>query len=886
MKHLWRLLTRSRRDHELDQELAAHFAMAVRDRMERGEDRKSAEEAARREFGNRLLVREATRDAWGWTWAETLGQDNRYALRALRKSAGFTTVAVLSLALGIGANTAIFSLINSLVLRTLPVSHPEQLLHVSIGKKVHFTNPIWEQLRDSQDVFSGTFAIGRERFNLSAGGEARYVQVNFASGQFFETLGLPPLIGRTFSMADDQRGCPGTAVLAYDFWQSEYGGRGDVVGKTIAIDHHAFQILGVVGTGFTGVDVGSSTEFYVPICAERILRGEASILDHRRADWLRVIGRTKPGVSATQAEARLRTLASQIFEATIPANLRPEERESYRKSTFDTKPAANGLSTIRRDYQKALLVLMGIAGVVLLIACVNVANLLLARGAARQKEIAIRMALGSGRGRLIRQLLTESLMLSLAGAALGVLFAQWGAGMLVGFLSSNRNQAYLDLSIDSRVLAFTAGVAILTGILFGLAPAWKGTGVNPQSAMRANAGGVLEGGRFGIGKALVVGQVALSLILVVGAGLLISTFFRLETLDAGFEREHVLLVNADLPAWRYPAGRRRAVFGEMLQKLRTLPGVRSASISDATPTDGSLEQAYLRVDGYTPTGREDRLVYMNAVSDRFFETLGTDLVAGRDFNMHDTPESPLVAVVNQSMANRFFAGQNPIGKTYRPEGVRLLAPVEIVGVVKDAKYTSLREEIHPTVYVPTSQIGLPGRSITFELRAAASPANLISAVKPAIGEVNRDVNFQFKTLTAQVDESLARERLLATLSGFFGALALLLAVIGLYGVMSYNVARRRGEIGIRMALGAGRWRVLRMVLKEVAMLIGAGLVIGLGVAVGATRFLESFLYGMKANDPWTIASAAGLLGLAAVVAGYLPARSASRLEPMSALRDE
>jgi putative ABC transport system permease protein len=813
-------------------------------------------------------------------------QDVGYALRALRGGRGFAAVAILSLALGIGANTAIFSLIDSVILKTLPVAHPEQLLQVTMGKNATFTNPIWEQIRDRQDVFSGVFAYGGGRFNLAAGGEARYAQGNYASGQFFDTLGLRAMIGRTFTSADDKRGCPGTAVLSYGFWQREYGGRADVLGKSISLDNHPFEILGVLGPGFTGVDVGSEKDLYVPVCAEKMIRGEFSSLDQRSSWWLRVIARPKPGVSAGQSTARLKMLAPLVFEATLPPHWKAEDQQEYRKRSFDTLPAANGLSNIRRQYQQALMVLMAIVGVVLLIACANVANLLLARGAARQKEMAIRLALGSGRGRLMRQLLTESIVLSLAGAALGLLFAQWGARLLVGFLSLGDNKVFLDLTIDWRVLAFTAGVSILTALIFGLAPAWRGTAVNPQAAMKANARGVIEGSKFGIGKALVVGQVALSLVLVVGAGLMLSTFFRLETLDAGFDREHVLLVRVDLRNGNYAPERRGAAMREMLGHLRALPGVQSASVSNMTPVSGGFWNQDLEIEGYASKGRDDTLVYFNEVSDRYFETLRMDFVAGRDFDTHDTPQSPKVAIVNQTMAKKFFAGQSPIGKRYRAEDGNTPGPwTEIVGVVKDSKYGSLREEILPAAFIAASQDATP-MWYQFELRAAGPPAALISGAKSAIAEVNRDVSLQFKPLALQVEESLARERLLATLSGFFGALALALAMIGLYGVMSYNIARRRNEIGIRMALGAKQSRVLRMVLREVAILIGLGLAIGLGAAMGATRTIASFLYGTKANDPWTLCLAAGVLTLVAGLAGFLPARSASRLDPMNALREE
>jgi predicted permease len=813
-------------------------------------------------------------------------QDLRYALRAIRRSPGFAAVAILSLALGIGANTAIFSLIDSLILKTLPVAHPEQLLQVTSSDGAYFTNPIWEQIRGRQDVFSGVFAYGGNGFNLAAGGEARNVRGSYTSGQFFDALGLHAIVGRTFTMADDKRGCPGTAVLSHGFWQREYGGRADVVGKTISLNKHPFEILGVLAPGFTGMDVGSEMDIYVPLCAEKIIRGEFSALDQRSSWWLRVIGRPKPGVSAAQAEARLKILSPAIFDATVPPRWKAEDHEAYRRRSLAALPAANGLSNIRKQYRQALMVLMAIVAVVLLIACANVANLLLARGAARQKEIAVRIALGSGRGRLMRQLLTESIVLSFSGAVLGIVFAQWGARLLVGFLSSGESKVFLDLSIDWRVLAFTAGASILTALLFGLAPAWRSSAVNPQSAMKANARGVIEGAKFGIGKSLVVAQVALSLLLVVGAGLMLSTFFRLETLDAGFDREHVLLVSVDIRSSNYAKERRAAALREMLDRLRALPGVRSASASNMTPVSGSFWNEDLQIEGYTSKGRDDTLVYFNEVTDRYFETLGMDLVAGRDFNTHDTPESPKVAIVNQTVAKKYFAGQNPIGKRYRTEEGKEMGPwAEIVGVVRDSKYGTLREKILPTAFVAADQDST-SLGYEFELRSAGPPAALISAAKSAIAEVNREVSLQFKTLAAQVDESLARERLLATLSGFFGFLALALATIGLYGVMSYNIARRRNEIGIRMALGAAQSRVLSMVLREVAFLIGMGLAIGLLAAIGTTRFVESFLYGMKANDPWTLAIAAAVLALVAALAGFLPARSASRLDPMNALREE
>lgn len=642
--------------------------------------------------------------------------------------------------------------------------------------------------------------------------------------------------------------------------------------------------MGVAEPGFTGIEVGSSVDVLAPLCAEKIIHGETSLLDQRSfLGWLRVIGRPKPGISPSQATARLKTLAPEIFRATLPRNWQVEYQDLYLKRTFDTQSAANGLSYLRTQYRKALMVLMAIVGVVLLIACANVANLLLARGAARQREIAIRMALGCGRGRLIRQLLTESLLLSGAGAMLGILFAQWGTRLLVRFLD-----VFLEKTIDVHVLAFTAGVAIVTGLLFGIAPAWRGTRVQPQTAMKANSRGVIEGSKFGLGKVLVMVQVALSLLLVVGAGLMLSTFWRLASLNPGFERDHVLLASVDLRNGNYGQEQRLAVLRQMLEKLRNIPGVRSASASTITPISPRRWISEVVIDGYTAKSRDDATVYFNQVSDRYFETLGIGIVAGRDFNSHDTPTSPRVAIINQTTAKKYFGATNPLGKRYRThEGNQLSDPVEIVGIVEDTKYGSLRDEIPPTAYIAWSQNGSPSPLTNFELRAAGgAPTELIAGVKSAIGEVNRKVSLEFTTLAIQIDESLARERLLATLSGFFGALALLLAAIGLYGVMSYNVARRRNEIGIRMALGAEQARVVRMVLGEVALLTGIGLVAGLGVAMATTRFVASFLYGLKPNDPLTLSLAAVVLAGVAFVAGYLPARRASRTDPMTALREE
>jgi predicted permease len=497
------------------------------------------------------------------------------------------------------------------------------------------------------------------------------------------------------------------------------------------------------------------------------------------------------------------------------------------------------------------------------------------------------MAIGAGRGRLIRQLLTESLLLSSMGAVLGVLFAEWASRMLLRFLDTSNSTVVLDLSIDLRVLAFTMGVAVATGILFGLAPAWQGTHVDPHSAMKATARGVVEShARFGLGKMLVTVQVALSLVLLVGAGLMLKTFAKLATLDTGFDKNQVLLIRVDPRYASVPLDRRLPLYQELQQRLGAIPGVRSASFADITPVSGSFSNQIVHVEGYVPKSRKDMVVWTNSISPGFFVTMETPLIAGRDFNEHDTLHAPLVAVINESMASKFFGSPlSAVGKTFRNGWNEISGPIQIIGVVKDTKYTSLRAEGEAIAYYPLSQLP-PMRWANFVLRANGPAASLIPSVKAAVDEVNHDITLQFRTLALQVDESLGRERLLATLSGFFGALALGLAVIGLYGVMSYNVARRRNEIGIRMALGAEQARVLRMVLGEVAILLVAGLALGLAVAVFSTRLLAGFLYRLEPNDPTTLVTACVVLAVSAVVAGLLPARRAANLDPMTALREE
>ena len=883
-RRLVNVLRGDRVSTDIQREMEFHMAERADDLMTRGLSEADARREARRRFGNPVVQKERTRDADVLTWLESLVADVRYALRALRASPGFALVAILSLGLGIGANTAIFSLINALTLRTLPVSDPEELVQVTIGQgpgSSEFTNPLWEAIRDRQDVFSDAFAYGADLFNLTSGGEVRRARGNWVSGEYFSTLGVRQAVGRLLTRTDDIRGCQPVAVLGYGFWQSELGGSAGVVGKTIALDGKPHVILGVTEPSFFGVDVGQSVQVYVPLC----LRPG---LDARSTWFLHIIGRPKPGVTASRVSARVAAIAPSVFEATVPGDWGISEKAEYRKNTLGVRSAANGLSDVRRRYERSLTVLMGVVGVVLLIACANVANLLLARAAVRGREMAIRLAIGAARQRLVRQMLTESVLLAGVGALIGAALARWGTALLVGLLARGTDPVFLDLTMDGRVLAFTLVVAGATGLLFGLAPAWRAARVEPQASLKASSRGITEGhSRFTIGKALVIGQIALSVVLVAGAGLLLGSFRKLTTLDPGFDRDGVLIVSVNLRDAGYSSDNYGVIHDELLARFRALPGVRAAGASELTPISGSAWNGFIKVDGFVPNRERDNLVYFNRVTPGFFAAMGTPILGGRDFDERDGPSAQKVAIVNEAMARKFYRGRSPLGQRYRDvEHDSLGPPVEIVGMVKDAKYRELREEPIPTVYVAIQQDNARGPYGEYELRTAGAPSALAPAVRRMAAEMNRAIAIEITPLSVQLDSSLVRDRLLATLSGVFGALALLLAAVGLYGTLSYNVARRRNEIGIRMALGAARGRVVRLVMGEVAKMVVVGVILGGAAALGSARLVRSLLYGVSASDPMAFAGAVMMLAMVGLLAAAAPAVRAARVDPMAALRDE
>ncbi len=820
--------------------------------------------------------------------------DLRLALRSLRATPVVTTVAVLSLALGIGANTAIFSLVNSLLLRSLPVKQPQQLVMISDASPggSDWTYPIWDQIRQRPQLFDAAFAWSSNRFNLASGGETEYVDGLWASGGMFETLGVPAVLGRTFTGADDRRGGGpdgAVAVISYGFWQRRFGGAAGAVGRTLAVERVPFTIVGVTPPDFFGPEVGRTFDIALPIGDEPLIRGQETFLDGRSIWWLSIMARLRSGQSTDAATAALRAVQPQIREAT-PPGWQPNELQRYLKDPFTLKPAATGDSTLRRRYQQPLMTIMAVVILVLLIACANIANLLLTRAAARRHELSVRVALGASRWRLVRQLLTESLVLASAGAALGLLIARWATLLLVAQLSTATNHVFLDLALDWRVLGFTIGVTVTTALLFGTVPAFRAGGVEPMEAIKEQGRGSPSDAKVGLASVLVAAQVALSVVLVVAAGLFVRTFSALAHLDLGFEQQHVLVVNVNALRTQIAPDDRLAVFERARAAVRALPGVSDAALSVVTPVSGMSWNNRIVVSDAPVLPERQSLAFMNGITPTWLATFGTPLLAGRHFSDHDVKESSRVAIVNQTFVRKFLNGANPIGHTVRTLGFHTEEPPkEIVGVVADAVYRNLREPIPATMYVPITQRDdqpVPFPSVALSVRSASgSPALLAKSITAAIATVNPDLALTFRPLAEQVNASLTQERIVAILSGFFGGLALLLAGLGLYGVTSYAVSRRRTEIGIRMALGAAPSGVVRLVLARVSGLVGIGIIAGAAVSAWAARFVAALLYGLEPRDPATLAGAAVVLAAVGALAGWLPARRASRIDPAQVLRD-
>jgi predicted permease len=836
------------------------------------------------------------------TWLDSFTQDLRYGARQLLRTPGFTTVAVLSLALGIGANTAIFQLVDAVRLRTLPVEEPQNLVYINFApnssrsgwwssRSATFTYAHWQQIQAQQQAFTGVLAWSATRFNLAQGGEVRYAEGLYVSADFFRHLGVTPVLGRTFTAEDDTPTCnnPG-AVISHAFWQREFGGEPAALGRTVSLDGRPFPVIGVTPESFFGVEVGNRYEVAIPLCGDQLLAEDKTRMRAPlpTAWWLSMMGRLKPGWTVERANAHLQTLSPGIMRATLPPTYRPDGAKKYLENKLIATQGGTGVSGLRRQYERPLWLLLAITGLVLLIACANLANLLLARASVREREIAVRLAIGASRGRLVRQLLAESLLLAVAGAAFGAVLAQVLSRGLVAFLTTTNNRLFVGLGIDWRVLGFTAALAVTTCLLFGLLPALRATHLAPASAMRAGARGATAGReRFGLRRALVSTQVALSLVLLVGALLFVRSLQKLLAVDPGFQSEGILAVSLDLRRPNYAKEQLAVVYRDLLQRISTRPGVLSAAQVGMTPVSGSGWNQSVRPEG-AGASESGKNSYFNRVSPGYFRTMGTTLIAGRDFDDRDTLAAPKVAIVNEAFAKTFFGGANPVGRSFRYEAAAgEQDPVfQIVGLVKNTKYYQLREDPLEIGFFPTAQEPKPGAGVNYVIRTAGPIGEVMRNVTSAIGEVSPAIGIEFRPLSRQIEESLMRDRLMATLSGSFGLLAGLLATLGLYGVISYMVARRRNEIGVRIALGADSGRVIRMVLREAGLLLAVGLVAGLLLAVWAARAASTLLFGLQPHDPLTLISAALLLAAVALAASYGPARRAAALEPMQALRDE
>ena len=934
-----RLFSRRKRMMEdLDQDIRDYIERETQDNIERGLPPEEARYAALRKFGNVTRVKEETREVWSFVWLEELWHDVRYGLRMLARSRGLTAIVLLSLALGIGANTAIFSLIDAVLLKSLPVQNPQELVLLNwssrgwaegvmsnvagdmyedkVGRmtSTSFSYAVYDQMRTHSQVFSSVLALAGNdsQLNLGYQGEPGRADGELVSGTFFSTLGVEPILGRAITPDDDRFDASPVAVISYGYWERRFGRDAGIVGRKITVNSVPFSIAGVCPPEFYGVQPGRSVEVWLPLHTQPLVEPSwsgsgvwngagvppgNSLFTTRENWWLVIMGRLKPGITFPHARPELEVLLQHGMAPDLKPSIKPETVPH-----LDMLAGSKGLNDLRNQFSKPLFILMTVVGLVLLIACANVANLLLARAATRHKEIAVRLAIGAGRRRLIRQLLTESLLLGALGGALGLLFAFWGTHVLMAFLASGRDPIRLSVTPDLRILGFTAAVSVLTGILCGLSPALRTTRVDLTPALK-EAGGrwaaMPAGGgmRLGLGKTLVIIQIGLSLVLLVGAGLFVRTLTNLEHVSAGFDQHNLLLFGIDPTQDGYRQQRLANFYQELTRRLAALPGVRSVSASHNTLVGGGANEIRTRILGYTPRpGEKDGGVQaaVNTVGPHFFATMGMPLVLGRSPDEGDTEAAPKVAVVNQTFARKYLGEGIPIGRRFGFGDAKNNRDIEVIGVVSDAKFADLRQEVPPTIYLPflqgvtgeTAVLGALG-AMHFEVRTAGNPLAIAPSVRRVAQAMDPNIAlYDFRSQTEQIEQTLLQERLFARLTGFFGILAATLGCIGVYGIMAFAITGRTREIGIRIALGASRGEILAMLLRETFVLLAAGITAGILVALEASRLLTALLYGLKPSDPLTIAGAALLMLTAAAIAGYVPARRATKVDPLVALRYE
>ncbi len=916
MRRIFRLaLGRADLDRELDEELAFHIEMRVQQLVAAGVPAPEARARAIRQFGDVDAVRrscltidhERERAMRRANLLDEARKDFAYALRALRRNPGFAAVVVLTLGLGIGANTAIFTLIHAVLLRTLPVPHAEQLVTIGDPTRVNSVSmgdprvdlasyPLYRDLRERQHAFTGLFASGRSnRLDVivdrgRSSGEPEHPRGRLVSGNYFAVLGVNALRGRTFGADEDgAAGASPVVVISHDWWTRRFDADPGAIGRTITINGAPYTIVGVTPPDFTGEIVGQNTDVWIPLTMQPVIMPNRDWLDDRATNFLLLMGRLAPGMTLERARAEIDALERQLIDASVKSDPNTLSCGERCKRHVPVSSGAKGFSRVRATFSTPLLTLMAGVALLLLIVCANVANLLLARAVAREREMGVRIALGAGRARLVRQLLTESTVLALLGAALGLVVAWWGSQLLLLLASGGPSALPLTVRLDLPVLAFTAGVAIVTVVLFGLIPALRATRIDLATTMRAHArnvsGAAALGGarRVPFGTVLVAAQVALSLLLLVGAGLLVRSLRNVLQTDTGLDQAHLLIVEVDPTARGDSGAKQYALARELIARISQLPGVAAVTMSENGIFSGTESATTVQVEGFTAATYDDSVVNYDQVGPGYFHAIGARLLAGRDMSVQDDEDAPRVVVINETMAHFYFPHGDAIGRHVRVD----TASAQIVGVVADAKDHDLKGEPVRRMYTPFFHgFGEPG-SLRLEIRSTGDPARLAKPVRAEIATVDpllpiTDVD----PLSSLMRESLREELLVTRLASGFGVLALALAAIGLYGVMTYTIARRTGEIGLRMALGAGRADVVRMVLGEALRVVALGIVVGLPVALLSVRLLRSQLYGVGAADPVAIGVALGVLAVSALVAGLVPAVRAARVAPLVALRQE
>ncbi|HLJ44384.1 MAG TPA: ABC transporter permease [Bryobacteraceae bacterium] len=908
-ERLWNLFRPRTLARDLEDELRHHVALRAADLERFGLPAGEARRQAALALGNATLEKERMRDMDVAAWLESFLKDVHYALRQLRRNPGFTVVAVVSLALGIGANTTIFSVLNAALLKSLPVPHPEELVMLtdpessgtSIGNmggdRTLLTYAEYAALRDHMITVSSLCATESQLDHLFvrvAGGPQEEVFGRLVTENYFVLFGVSSAVGRVFTEADGTAvGADPYAVISYDYWQRRFAGSPSVIGTQIRLNGATLTVIGVASRGFHGEAIGRTPDIWMPMEMQPLVMPGRDYLHEDlsasldKVMWLQVFGRRKPGVSLAAVQAEANVLFKRDLEAAYPRALPPERRRELLDQRLVAINANTGAFSGRKGISSQLLILLAVAGLVLLIACANVANLLLARAAARHKEVGVRLSIGAGKGRLVRQFFTESLLLSFLGGAVGVLFAAGASEVLVRLLSTRRSPMALATSLDTPVLAFTIGITLLTGLLFGLAPALRLSRIDISESLKESGRGLANSGRaLRMTKALVITQVALSLLLVAGAGLFLRTLWNLQSAPVGYVRDQLLQVSIDGLTAGYKGTRIVSLYHDLTGRLGSLPGVRSVTYSRNglfTNTDSGDD---VQVEGYAPRNEEDNGAAFDRIGAAYFSTLGIPIILGREIERSDVAGSQLVCVINEAFAKHFFAGRNPIGRTVFV-GPDKKTPVTVVGVAKDVHDHQVRGDVDPRFYVSLEQ-GVEGVSpgVYFEIRASGDPARLSNAARKTILDVNGDIPVNTLTVRQTMDNGNAQPRMLARLCSIFGILALVLAAVGLYGVLSYSVARRTNEIGIRMALGAAKSGIVAMILRETGSMLAGGVVAGALAVAAFGRLVTAWLYGLTALDPLTIFAAVAALCLVALVAGCIPALRAARVNPVMALRRE